>query len=78
MRLGTPLRYQICETGELSSIWPKRSRRTRDKVTSTPQRSQITLRWRMRLYFPQLHSQSLVGPKMRSQNKPSFSGLKVR
>ena len=31
-----------------------------------------------RLYLPQLHSQSRVGPKMRSQKRPSFSGLRVR
>ena len=30
------------------------------------------------LYFPQWHSQSFVGPKMRSQKRPSRSGLSVR
>jgi hypothetical protein len=30
------------------------------------------------LVLPQAHSQSLTGPKMRSQNSPSFSGLKER
>src|SRR5438067_372333 len=54
-----------------------RSRRTRESVTSTPQRSQITPLCLMRLYFPQEHSQSRVGPKMRSQNRPPFSGLHV-
>ena len=33
---------------------------------------------RIFLYLPQWHSQSLVGPKMRSQNRPSRSGLRVR
>src|SRR5581483_10720865 len=32
----------------------------------------------MRLYFPQWHSQSFTGPKMRSQNRPSRSGLNER
>jgi DNA-directed RNA polymerase subunit beta' len=45
---------------------------------STPQRSQTTPRCLMRLYLPQEHSQSLTGPKMRSQKRPPFSGLKVR
>ena len=30
------------------------------------------------LYFPQAHSQSRSGPKIRSQNRPSFSGRYVR
>ena len=30
------------------------------------------------LYLPQRHSQSLVGPKMRSQKRPSRSALRVR
>src|SRR5271166_5568987 len=54
-----------------------RSRRTRDSVTSTPQRSQMTPLCLIRLYFPHEHSQSRVGPKMRSQNRPPFSGLNV-
>ena len=29
------------------------------------------------LYLPQEHSQSLAGPKIFSQNRPSFSGLSV-
>jgi hypothetical protein len=78
MRLGVHLKNQMCETGTASSMWPMRSRRTRASVTSTPQRSQITPLCLMRLYFPQAHSQSLVGPKMRSQNRPPFSGLNVR
>ncbi len=40
MRDGMPLKYQICETGAASSMWPIRSRRTLARVTSTPQRSQ--------------------------------------
>src|SRR5881398_2769907 len=32
----------MCETGTANSIWPMRSRRTRARVTSTPQRSQMT------------------------------------
>ena len=32
---------------------------------------------RIFLYLPQWHSQSLVGPKIRSQNRPSRSGLRV-
>ena len=55
-----------------------RSRRTLERVTSTPQRSQMMPLNRTRLYLPQPHSQSLVGPKIFSQNKPSFSGLSVR
>ena len=32
---------------------------------------------RIFLYFPQWHSQSLLGPKIFSQNRPSFSGFNV-
>ena len=78
MRLGIPLKYQICDTGAASSICPMRSRRTLERVTSTPQRSQMIPLYRMRLYLPQWHSQSRVGPKIRSQKRPSFSGLRVR
>src|SRR5580704_6641297 len=59
-------------------MWPMRSRRTLLTVTSTPHLSQITPRCFMRLYLPQRHSQSVTGPKMRAQNRPSRSGLKVR
>ena len=31
MRLGRPLKNQTCEQGLASSMWPSRSRRTRDK-----------------------------------------------
>ena len=41
MRDGIPLKYQMCDTGAASSMWPIRSRRTLARVTSTPQRSQI-------------------------------------
>jgi hypothetical protein len=40
MRLGTPLKNQMWLTGGGESMWPMRSRRTLDRVTSTPQRSQ--------------------------------------
>jgi hypothetical protein len=46
-------------------------------VTSTPHLSQITPRCFMRLYLPHRHSQSVIGPKILAQNKPSRSGLKV-
>jgi hypothetical protein len=35
-RDGSDLRNQMCATGEASSMWPMRSRRTFDSVTSTP------------------------------------------
>ncbi len=78
MRDGMHLKNQMWQTGTASSMWPMRSRRTRASVTSTPQRSQTMPRCLMRLYLPQEHSQSLTGPKMRSQNRPPFSGLNVR
>ncbi len=74
MREGLHLKNQMWQTGTASSMWPMRSRRTRARVTSTPQRSQMTPLCLMRLYFPQAHSQSFVGPKMRSQKRPSRSG----
>ena len=40
IREGIPLKYQICETGAANSICPMRSRRTFERVTSTPHRSQ--------------------------------------
>ena len=55
-----------------------RSRRTFERVTSTPQRSQMIPLNRTRLYLPQAHSQSFWGPKIFSQNNPSFSGFSVR
>ncbi len=39
MRLGTPLKNQMWLTGAARSTWPMRSRRTFERVTSTPQRS---------------------------------------
>ena len=78
MRLGSPLKNQTWETGAASSMWPIRSRRTLERVTSTPHLSQITPRCFIRLYFPHRHSQSVTGPKIRAQNNPSRSGLKVR
>ena len=72
------MKYQMWVTGAASSMWPMRSRRTLERVISTPQRSQMMPLNRTRLYLPQWHSQSRVGPKMRSQNRPSFSGFSVR
>ena len=34
MRLGNPLKNHTCEQGDASSMWPRRSRRTFDRVTS--------------------------------------------
>ena len=78
MRLGSPLKNHTWLTGQASSMWPMRSRRTLDWVTSTPHLSQITPRCFMRLYLPQRHSQSVMGPKIFAQKRPSLSGLKVR
>ena len=78
MRLGSPLKNHTWLTGVASLMWPRRSRRTRACVTSTPHLSQITPRCFMRLYLPQRHSQSVIGPKILAQNRPSRSGLKVR
>ncbi len=68
----------MCATGAANSMWPMRSRRTFDWITSTPHLSQTIPRCFMRLYLPQLHSQSLIGPKIFAQNNPSFSGLNDR
>ncbi len=73
-RLGIALKNQICTTGAANSMWPIRLRRTRLCVTLTPQRSQIMPLYFMPRYLPQAHSQSFSGPKIRSQNRPSFSG----
>src|SRR3954467_15019834 len=78
MRLGRPLKNHTWLTGVASLMWPRRSRRTFACVTSTPHLSQITPRCFMRLYLPHRHSQSVIGPKIFAQNKPSRSGLKVR
>ena len=43
----------MCTTGAASSMWPIRSRRTFERVTSTPQRSQMMPLKRTRLYLPQ-------------------------
>ena len=56
MRLGSDFRNQMCATGEASSIWPMRSRRTLASVTSTPHFSQTMPRYFMRLYLPHKHS----------------------
>ena len=68
----------MCTAGAASSMWPIRSRRTLERVTSTLHRSQMMPLKRTLLYLPQAHSQSRVGPKIFSQNRPSFSGLSVR
>src|SRR5216684_1283437 len=59
-------------------MWPRRSHRTLACVTSTPHLSQMTPRCFMRLYLPHKHSQSVIGPKIFAQNRPSRSGLNVR
>ena len=56
MRDGSDFRNQIWATGAASSIWPMRSRRTRDSVTSTPHFSQMMPLYFMRLYLPHKHS----------------------
>ena len=56
MRLGSDFRNQMCATGLASSMWPMRSRRTLERVTSTPHFSQMMPRYFMRLYLPQRHS----------------------
>ena len=76
--LGKDLKYHICATGTTKLICPTRSRLTFFSVTSTPHRSQTIPLYRIRLYFPQAHSKSLTGPKIRSQKRPSRSGLWVR
>ncbi len=78
MRLGSPLKNHTWDTGAASSMCPIRSRRTFDFVTSTPHLSQTTPRCFIRLYLPQRHSQSVIGPKIFAQNRPSRSGLNVR
>ena len=56
MRDGSDFRNQMCATGLASSMWPMRSRRTLDCVTSTPHFSQTTPRCFRRLYLPHRHS----------------------
>ncbi len=73
-RLGMALKNQICTTGAANSMWPIRLRRTRLWVIFTPHRSQIIPLYFIPRYLPQEHSQSFSGPKIRSQNSPSFSG----
>ena len=50
------MKNHIWATGAANSILPMRSRRTFDKVTSTPHFSQIMPRYFMRLYLPHKHS----------------------
>ena len=75
MRDGIALKNQMCATGAARLMCPMRRRRSLEVVTCTPQRSQMIPLCLMPLYLPQAHSQSLLGPKIRSQNRPSFSGL---
>ena len=56
MRDGSDLRNQMCATGAASSMWPMRSRRTRESVTSTEHFSQMMPLYFMRLYLPHKHS----------------------
>ena len=56
MRDGSDFRNQMCATGAASSIWPMRSRRTRDSVTSTEHFSQMMPLYFIRLYLPHKHS----------------------
>ncbi len=56
IRLGSDFRNQMWATGEASSMWPMRSRRTLVRVTSTPHFSQVMPRNFMRLYLPHRHS----------------------
>ena len=56
MRDGRDFRNQMWATGDASSIWPIRSRRTRASVTSTPHFSQMMPLYFIRLYLPHRHS----------------------
>ena len=56
MRDGSDFRNQMCAVGLASSMWPMRSRRTLDCVTSTPHFSHTTPRCLRRLYLPHRHS----------------------
>ena len=56
MRDGSDFRNQMCAVGLASSMWPMRSRRTLDWVTSTPHFSHTTPRCFRRLYLPHRHS----------------------
>ncbi len=56
IREGSDFRNQMWATGEASSMWPMRSRRTRARVTSTPHFSQMMPLYFMRLYLPHRHS----------------------
>src|SRR5438067_12994745 len=77
-RDGNALKNQICTIGAARLMCPMRLRRTRLCVTFTWQRSQMIPLYFVPLYFPHEHSQSLSGPKMRSQKSPSFSARYVR
>ncbi len=53
IRDGMDLRNQMCDTGDARSMCPIRSRRTIDRVISTPHFSQTIPLYRIPLYFPQ-------------------------
>ncbi len=78
MREGMPRKNQMWATLEFSSMWPMRSRRTEERVTSTPHFSQTMPLYFSPLYLPHRQRKSWVGPKILAQNSPSRSGLKVR
>ncbi len=78
IRDGRALKNQMWVTGAARLMWPRRLRRTREWVTVTPHRSQMTPLCLIPLYFPQKHSQSRSGPKIFSQKSPSFSARYVR
>ncbi len=56
IRDGSDFKNQMCAVGLASSMWPMRSRRTFDWVTSTPHFSHTTPRCFKRLYLPHRHS----------------------
>ncbi len=74
-REGMVLKNQMWATGLTRLMCPMRSRRTREWVTSTPHFSHTMPLYLTPEYLPQKHSQSLVGPKIFSQNRPSRSAL---
>src|SRR5947207_8547582 len=73
MREGSDLRNQMCATGAASSIWPMRSRRTRDNVTSTEHFSQMMPLYFIRLDLRQRNSRSFIGETMVTKNGVSGS-----
>src|SRR2546430_13120541 len=68
MRLGSPLKNHTWLTGEASSMWPMRSRRTRARVTSTPHLSHTTPANFIRLYLPHAHRSEEHTSELQSQS----------